>query len=92
MEVKIYLALLIPRPIQKDLMEVMLAVVIFYLDGRVFYVVYVIREIPQPLQKQQIFAINVVEGFKNDTKKYKNKNMGLFYAIRKSMWVSSKRR
>ena len=68
----------------------MLVVAIYCLDGQEFYVDYVIQEIQPQKQELPIFAMIVEEDFNEE--KYKNKNMGIFHEVRKSMWLSSKRR
>ena len=90
MEVPIYLVLLIQKPKQKDLMEEMHVVAIYYLDGQEFCVDYVIQEIQQQKPEQPIFVMIVEEDF--NEKEYKNKNVGIFHEIRKPMWLSSTRR
>ena len=90
MEVTIYLVLLIQKPRQKALMEEMLVVAIYYLDGQESYVDYATQEIQQQKPEQPIFVIIVEEDF--NEKEYKNKNLGVSHEIRKSMWLSSKRR
>ena len=90
MEVQIYLVLLIQKPEQKGLMGEMLVVAIYCLGGRGFCVDYVILEIQQQKAEQLIFVMIVEEDF--NEKEYKNKNLGVFHEIRKSMWLSSKRR
>ena len=90
MEVQIYLVLLIQKPEQKGLMGEMLVVAIYYLVGQEFYVDYVIQEIQQQKPEQPIFVMIVEED--SNEKEYKNKNLGVFHEIGKSMWLSSKRR
>ena len=90
MEVQIYLVLLIQKPEQKGLMGEMLVVAICCLGGQEFCVDYVIQEIQQQKPEQPIFVMIVEEDF--NEKEYKDKNLGIFHEIRKSMWLSSKRR
>ena len=90
MEVQIYLGLLIQKPEQKGLTGEMLVVAIYYSGGQGFCVDYVIQEIQQQKPEQPIFVMIVEEDF--NEKEYKDKNLGIFHEIRKSMWLSSKRR
>ena len=54
------------------------------------YVDYATQEIQQQKPERPTFVMIVEED--SNEKKYKDKNLGIFHEIRKSMWLSSKRR